>query len=56
MGVGEASPSEIDELNFLEATFLAMRRAISSLPGGPRSMPWSTEIDCLSVFRGRQPS
>lgn len=26
-GIGEASPSEIDELNILQATFLAMKRA-----------------------------
>ena len=30
-GVGEASPTEIDEVNILQATMLAMRRAIEDL-------------------------
>jgi ribonuclease HII len=30
-GVGEASPREIDEINILQATMLAMRRAIEDL-------------------------
>jgi ribonuclease HII len=30
-GVGEASPAEIDEINILQATMLAMRRAIEDL-------------------------
>ena len=30
-GIGFASPEEIDEINILQATFLAMRRAISQL-------------------------
>ena len=30
-GVGEASPAEIDEVNILQATMLAMRRAIEDL-------------------------
>lgn len=29
--VGEASPEEIDEINILQATFLAMRRAVEAL-------------------------
>ena len=29
--VGEATPKEIDEINILQATFLAMRRALESL-------------------------
>ncbi len=33
--VGEASVEEIDRLNILEATLLAMRRAVSSLPVRP---------------------
>ncbi len=32
VGVGRASVEEIDELNILEATFLAMRRALEALP------------------------
>ena len=34
-GVGQASVSEIDEINILQATLLAMRRAFDSLPGRP---------------------
>lgn len=30
-GIGEASPAEIDEMNILQATMLAMRRAIEDL-------------------------
>jgi ribonuclease HII len=30
-GIGEASPTEIDEVNILQATMLAMRRAIEDL-------------------------
>lgn len=33
--VGEASAAEIDELNILQATFLAMRRAVEKLPFVP---------------------
>ncbi|HAN94949.1 MAG: ribonuclease HII [Limnochordia bacterium] len=35
VGVGRASVEEIDELNILEATFLAMRRALEALPVEP---------------------
>lgn len=31
-GIGSASPEEIDEINILNATMLAMRRAIAALP------------------------
>ncbi len=34
-GIGEASSAEIDELNILQATFLAMRRAVEKLPQKP---------------------
>jgi ribonuclease HII len=33
--LGEASPGEIDGLNILQATFLAMRRALEALPMRP---------------------
>jgi len=33
-GIGEASPFEIDRLNILQATFLAMARALSAMRGG----------------------
>jgi len=32
VGIGMASAEEIDQVNILQATFLAMRRAVSSLP------------------------
>ncbi len=34
-GIGEASVAEIDDLNILQATFLAMRRAVAALPVRP---------------------
>ena len=34
-GIGEASAAEIDRLNILQATFLAMRRALENLPQLP---------------------
>ncbi len=36
IGIGEASCREIDEINILQATFLAMRRAVEKLPTCPR--------------------
>jgi len=33
-GLGTASVAEIDEINILQATFLAMRRAVAALPVG----------------------
>lgn len=33
IGVGQASPEEIDSLNILQATFLAMRRALKQVEG-----------------------
>ncbi|MBS0124733.1 ribonuclease HII [Thetidibacter halocola] len=35
VGIGEASVEEIDRLNILQATYLAMRRAIAALPVAP---------------------
>lgn len=35
VGVGEASVAEIDSLNILQATLLAMRRAVEALPVRP---------------------
>jgi ribonuclease HII len=35
VGVGRASAPEIDEVNILQATFLAMRRALEALPDPP---------------------
>ncbi|GLQ05701.1 ribonuclease HII [Sneathiella chinensis] len=38
VGIGEASPEEIDNLNILQATFLAMRRAVEQLPVRPDAL------------------
>ncbi|MCC5967887.1 MAG: ribonuclease HII [Natronohydrobacter sp.] len=35
VGIGHASPAEIDEINILQATYLAMTRAIAVLPRAP---------------------
>lgn len=35
VGVGEAAPEEIDRFNILNATFLAMERAVAALPCTP---------------------
>jgi ribonuclease HII len=35
VGVGVASVEEIDTLNILQATYLAMRRAVAALPSAP---------------------
>jgi ribonuclease HII len=36
--IGRATPAEIDEVNILQATFLAMRRAIAALTSPPASI------------------
>ncbi len=35
VGIGQAGPAEIDELNILRASHLAMRRALAALPAAP---------------------
>ena len=35
VGIGEASVAEIDRINILQATYLAMRRAVAALPQPP---------------------
>ena len=44
-GIGEASPAEIDEINILQATMLAMRRAIEDLATRLGSWPDKVLID-----------
>ncbi len=44
-GIGEASPREIDELNILQATMLAMQRAIQSLVDRMGEWPSEALID-----------
>jgi ribonuclease HII len=35
VGIGLATPEEIDHINILQATYLAMRRALAALPHAP---------------------
>jgi len=44
-GIGEASPEEIDQINILQATMLAMRRAIEDLASRLGSWPDKALID-----------
>jgi len=44
-GVGEATPAEIDEINILQATMLAMRRAIEDLTARLGAWPNKALID-----------
>lgn len=44
-GVGEASPAEIDDINILQATMLAMRRAIEDLTSRLGAWPDKALID-----------
>ncbi len=44
-GIGEASPTEIDQINILQATMLAMRRAIEDLTTRLGSWPDKALID-----------
>jgi len=52
-GIGEASPQEIDELNILCATRLAMMRAIEALcrPGDASSFPIAPDYLLLDAIR-----
>ncbi|QWD72911.1 ribonuclease HII [Polynucleobacter sp. UB-Raua-W9] len=44
-GVGEASPAEIDDMNILQATMLAMRRAVEDLTGRLGAWPDKVLVD-----------
>jgi ribonuclease HII len=47
-GIGWADPAEIDALNILEASFLAMRRAVLALPVAPgRLLVDGNRLPCL---------
>lgn len=57
--IGTASVEEIDELNILQATFLAMRRAVEGLSVAPafalidgNRMPAGIAIPCQMVVKG----
>ena len=41
VGVGWALSREIDEVNVLQATFLAMRRAVGRLPSKEKALAWA---------------
>lgn len=57
--IAEATASEIDEINILQASFLAMQRAIDSLPTAAEfvlidgnRLPRSLELPALAVVKG----
>jgi ribonuclease HII len=59
IGVGLASVEEIDALNILEATYLAMRRAVAALPAAPalalidgNRAPGGLPCSCQTVIKG----
>lgn len=58
VGVGLASPEEIDQINILQASLLAMQRAIADLPTAPDVLlvdgPFSPRvpIPCRPIVRG----
>lgn len=59
IGIGEASAKEIDEHNILQATFLAMKRAVDKLGVVPdmaivdgNQMPKNFPCQCRTVIKG----
>jgi len=59
IGIGEASAKEIDELNILQATFLAMKRALDKLNINPNialidgnQTPKNFPCQCKSIIKG----
>ena len=59
VGIGSASNKEIDELNILQATFLAMKRAVDNMQVKPdfalidgNRVPPQLEIPALSIVKG----
>lgn len=59
IGIGEATAEEIDELNILQATFLAMNRAVAVLGKKPdfalvdgNQKPKGLICDCQTVVKG----
>ena len=59
IGIGEASCEEIDELNILQATFLAMSRAVKQLPILPQMAlidgnltPKKFDCPCRAIVEG----
>ncbi len=65
VGIGQASVEEIDRVNILQATYIAMRRAVADLPMAPdhllidgNRMPPGLPCPATTVIRGdsRSPS
>ena len=59
IGIGEASAKEIDEFNILQATFLAMKRALDKLDVNPdialidgNQTPKNFPCQCKSIIKG----
>lgn len=59
IGVGEASAKEIDEINILQATFLAMTRAYQNLSQKPEMLiidgnkiPQNLDIEAKAIIKG----
>ena len=58
VGIGVASPEEIDRINILQASLLAMRRAILDLPALPDlflidgTCAPSTTVPCRTIIHG----
>lgn len=59
IGIGVASVEEIDNMNILQATFLAMRRAVAALPCAPRfalvdgkAVPPGLPCQCETIVKG----
>ena len=59
IGIGQASAEEIDRLNILQATFLAMRRAVEKLPQKPayaiidgNQKPQNFPCECMTLVKG----
>lgn len=62
IGIGQASVDEIDEINILQATFLAMQRAVAALGGTPAlalvdgNRAPKLNIETRTVIKGDQKS
>ena len=59
VGIGEASVEEIDRVNILQATYLAMRRAVAALPVAPHHLlidgnrlPPDLPCDATTIVKG----
>lgn len=53
--IASATATEVDQLNILQATMLAMFRAVAQLPDSPASMPRHIVIDGTQIPRALKP-